>query len=79
MLLDCACRGSRLVRVLSCNEPEPLVNNNTTTLDTPPILSLHWVPSIFGTVKKKADCLLDRRTLLDRRDRQSTNLQDRWI
>jgi hypothetical protein len=27
---------------LPCNEPEPLVNDNTTTLDTPPILSLHY-------------------------------------
>ena len=39
--------GLRLPRVAAgvgfpfCNEPESLVNNNTTTLDTPPILSLH--------------------------------------
>ena len=40
--------GLRLPRVAAgagffCNEPEPLVNINTTTLDTPPILSLHEV------------------------------------
>ena len=41
MQLVCACRGSRLVWVFLCNESESLVDNNTTTLDTPPILSLH--------------------------------------
>ena len=44
--------GLRLPRVAAgvgfpfCNETESLVNNNTTTLDTPPILSLQTARTV---------------------------------
>ena len=51
MQLVCACRGSRLVWVFLCNESESLVDNNTTTLDTSPILSLQYLGTLYlGTL-----------------------------